>query len=231
MGVSKNRCTPKIINSNMVFPYKPSILGVFPLFSEFHPSKYCQNLFESHSTVPTLNFLDAIVELLNPSSPTKWGCMPSNTNLQTRFWRRCTLFNTYIERYPKCSMYGSFTMFYQSSAKIYGKCSIPNMTYLGMIWVPKRFKYVLSTLYPRQLIWNLKMLFYNSCLSWRFYVRFLVWQRISHVGNSPEFRGPDPRLASTGFHLFRKINPLDQKHDVKIYRILKGGVSGGNWEP
>ena len=34
MGVSKNRGTPKIINFNMVFHYKPSILGVKTLFWE-----------------------------------------------------------------------------------------------------------------------------------------------------------------------------------------------------
>ncbi len=37
MGVSKNNGTPKSSHFNRVFHYKPSILGVFPLFFVQHP--------------------------------------------------------------------------------------------------------------------------------------------------------------------------------------------------
>ena len=48
MGVSKNNGTPQIINFNRVFHYKPSILGVFPIFGNTNETPiYIHNIYIS----------------------------------------------------------------------------------------------------------------------------------------------------------------------------------------
>ena len=83
MGVSKNRGkTPQIINCNRPFHYKPSILGVFPLFLETPISKFQRKFFRSSQVtgVPQLSIIHSFIDHHMPegtcTSPTNdlLGC-------------------------------------------------------------------------------------------------------------------------------------------------------------
>ncbi len=88
MGVSKNRGEPpQIIHFNRVFPYKPSILGIFPLFLVQHP--YHKSASESFNwpNWPSPSKAEAknpSCSLAKPFHESQWSRQDSGLTLQIR---------------------------------------------------------------------------------------------------------------------------------------------------